>query len=296
MKIGRGFFAIIVIMALFLCPFSTCAEDIVTNPAQKKEATFIFWGNSVQSFEHYIVGNEIFVTTDMISALGINYVFNENDEYPNIFLSSHTGGYTMQFFMDNIYAVCGGVGYNLLQAPFVKDAKPFVPLKDLAIYFACSYEESFSENGATVNISPSAYADPSINYVNTRELESKTHYLVWVSKSDYKVRVYLGKNREWRFVKAFDCAIGAPKTPTIEGVFEYHQWQPRWYYDGYYCGPILRFYKGYAIHSTLIRYNGKPYDNRVGVKISHGCVRVRPEGIKWLSDYIPLGTTILVTG
>ncbi len=268
--------------------------DMVINPAWNKETVFKFNGNSVQGFEHHVSENEIFITCDILDALGINYVFNENDEHPNVFLSSQTGGYTMQFFMNNIYAVRGGVGYNLSVEPFVVNGKPFIPLHDLAIYFACSYsEESFSEYGNVINISPSAYSK--INYVNTRDLNSKTDYLVWVSKSDYKVNVYLGENGAWRFVKSFDCAIGAPSTPTVEGIFEYHQWQPKWDYDGYYCGPILRFYRGYAIHSTLIRYNGNPYDNRVGMKISHGCVRVRPEGIKWLSDYIPLGTTILVT-
>lgn len=263
-------------------------------PAWNKTASFNFNGISTQNFEHRIVGNEIFVTYDMLDSLGIKYVFNDKDEHPNVFLSSQTGEYTMQFFINNIYAVRGGVGYNLSEAPFVSDGKPFIPLRDMAVYFACSYsEESFSEYGAVVNISPSAYSK--LNYVNTRTLNSKTDYLVWVSKSDYKVNVYLGENGAWRFVKSFDCAIGAPSTPTIEGVFEYYQWQPRWSYSGYYCGPILRFYRGYAIHSTLIKYDGVPYDNRVGVKISHGCVRVRPEGIKWLSDFIPLGTTILVT-
>ena len=58
----------------------------------------------------------------------------------------------------------------------------------------------------------------------------------------------------------------------------------------------MRFYKGYALHSTLIRYNGTPYDNRVGVKISHGCVRIRPEGINWLVQNIPLYSRVLVTG
>jgi len=57
----------------------------------------------------------------------------------------------------------------------------------------------------------------------------------------------------------------------------------------------MRFYKGYALHSTLIGYNGTPYDNRVGVKISHGCVRMCPEDINWLAKNIPLYTRVLVT-
>ena len=99
---------------------------------------------------------------------------------------------------------------------------------------------------------------------------------------------------EWELIKRFDCAIGAPDRPTVEGQFTYFQWEPKWDYGTYYVGPVLRFYYGYALHSTLIKYNGEPYDNRTGVQISHGCVRLEKENIQWLSDYIPLKTKIYV--
>ena len=57
----------------------------------------------------------------------------------------------------------------------------------------------------------------------------------------------------------------------------------------------MRFRGGYAIHSTLIKYDGTPYDNRVGMKISHGCIRLRPEDINWLASITPLGTRIYIT-
>ena len=57
----------------------------------------------------------------------------------------------------------------------------------------------------------------------------------------------------------------------------------------------MRFYRGYALHSTLLRYDGSDADARLGKKISHGCVRLAPESINWMVDNVPLYTKIYVT-
>ncbi|MGN1097386.1 MAG: L,D-transpeptidase, partial [Clostridia bacterium] len=131
--------------------------------------------------------------------------------------------------------------------------------------------------------------------INSRGISSDTEYLVWVSKSEYTVRVYRGSEGNWKKINSFLCAIGAPSSPTCEGVYKYYQRQSRWEYPNYYCGPIMRFNGGFAIHSTLLRYNGTDYDGRVGARISHGCVRVRPENINWLAETVPLYSTIYIT-
>ena len=132
-------------------------------------------------------------------------------------------------------------------------------------------------------------------YIAQMGITSETPYLIWVSKANYKVSVFLKENERWDCIKTISCSIGAPKTPTVTGEFEYHQWQSRWQYDGYYVGPIMRFYQGYAIHTTLINNDGSDYDGRVGKMISHGCVRVRPDDMEWLTYYVPLNTKIYVT-
>ena len=133
------------------------------------------------------------------------------------------------------------------------------------------------------------------DFVNSKGITSKTDYLVWVSKKNFKVAVFINNDGEWKAEKFFSCSIGAPSTPTITGQFEYFSKEPRWSYNTYYVGPIMRFYKGYALHSTLIRYNGTIADGRLGMKISHGCVRLAPDDIQWLVDMIPLHTKIYVT-
>lgn len=143
---------------------------------------------------------------------------------------------------------------------------------------------------------PDDYGQTAVDFINNSGVGSKTDYLIWVSKSNFKVTVFLGSKGNWQYVKAFDCSIGAPSTPTITGEFEYFMYQPKWTYDTYYVGPVMRFApKGYAIHSTLIRYNGTPADGRLRMKISHGCVRVAPENIQWLVHYAPIGTRVYIT-
>ena len=132
-------------------------------------------------------------------------------------------------------------------------------------------------------------------HVNDKKIWSDTPYLIWVSKANFKVSVFLRENGKWNCIKTIGCSIGAPGTPTVTGQFKYYQYQKKWDYGSYYVGPIMRFYGGYAIHSTLVNNNGTDRDGRIGKMISHGCVRVRPENINWLTAYIPLGTKIYIT-
>ncbi len=132
-------------------------------------------------------------------------------------------------------------------------------------------------------------------FLQAHNFDSKTDYLIWVSKKNFTVSVFLKRDYGWDCIKQIPCSIGAPATPTITGEFTYHQYQNKWFYDKYYVGPVMRFYGGYAIHSTLVKYDETDYDARLGKKISLGCVRVLPKDARWLTDYVPLGTKIYVT-
>lgn len=132
-------------------------------------------------------------------------------------------------------------------------------------------------------------------FVNKQGIKSKTDYLVWVSKANHTVTVFLDRSGVWDEIKVFPCSIGAPSTPTITGQYEYFSKESRWSYQNYYVGPIMRFYRGYALHSTLLRYDGTDYDARVGENISLGCIRLEPENINWMVDMVPLQTKIYIT-
>lgn len=128
-----------------------------------------------------------------------------------------------------------------------------------------------------------------------RNIKSRTNYLIWVSRKDFKVTVFENKNEIWAEQKVFPCSVGAVSTPTITGEFDYFSKEKRWSYPTYYVGPIMRFYSGYALHSTLLRYDGSDADGRLGKRISHGCVRLRPADINWMAETIPLYSKVYVT-
>lgn len=131
-------------------------------------------------------------------------------------------------------------------------------------------------------------------FVNRSGISSRTSYLVWVSLSEYKTRVYQGSQYKWRPILEATCAIGAPSTPTVTGSFEYN-YKTRWDYGSYYVGPCLVFYRGYALHSVLLWQNGTEYDGRVGMKLSHGCIRLKKKDIDFIASTIPVGTRIYIT-
>ncbi len=243
-------------------------------------------------YPYCILGEEVYISENILSDMRIGY--EDKEEY--ISLNSESENLVMNFFVDNIYAQKNWVGYNLKKPVFSKDKNVFLPLYDIAEYFGCDIEKEENENGVTLNISSSKYKNnPLKDYVNSFDIESRTDYLIWISKKDYRVNLYLGENRKWRNIASYACALGAPETPTIEGEFEYCEYIQKWNYPYYYCGPVMRFYNGYALHSTLIKHNGELYDNRVEVNISHGCIRLVPEDIQYLVDYVPMGTKIIIT-
>ncbi|MBE7022742.1 MAG: hypothetical protein E7414_05970 [Ruminococcaceae bacterium] len=131
-------------------------------------------------------------------------------------------------------------------------------------------------------------------FVNSKGYQSSTDYLVWVHLETQKVNVFLKKEGRWCIERVFPCASGKNVTPTINGVFSYSELVKRWPYANYYVGPVMIFYGNYALHSTLLRYDGSVYDGTIGRPASNGCVRMNPEDIQWMTDYVPLKTTVVV--
>ena len=57
---------------------------------------------------------------------------------------------------------------------------------------------------------------------------------------------------------------------------------------------FIYFYGDYLFHSVLCWPNGAIADGRVGMALSHGCVRLEVQNAKWIYDNIPRGTTVVV--
>lgn len=262
-----------------------------------KEAIIRIPGVEQTLFYHCLTEDEVYVTVDLLEKLDIKCEKHYDEEKPYIVLSTDSE-HSARFYINDIYALFGYEGVNLAQPTFEIDSMPFVPLSKVATYFACNYavthEDSFCRE---ITLTPSVYSEKyaKAQRMNTSNISSKTNYMIWVSKKDFEVNIFKGSKNNWQLVTSFPCSIGKPSSPTVEGQFEYHQYQPIWKYDKYYCGPVMRFYRGYAFHSYLIKYDGTAYDDRLGMKVSAGCVRMHPKDIKWMVANIPMYTKVVVT-
>lgn len=58
---------------------------------------------------------------------------------------------------------------------------------------------------------------------------------------------------------------------------------------------VYTVYGNYLFHSVLYsKYNGSLMDGRVGIPLSHGCVRLQIDNAKWIYDNIPRGTKVVI--
>ncbi len=123
---------------------------------------------------------------------------------------------------------------------------------------------------------------------------SATNYLILVDTANCRVGVYQGSYGSWTPTKEFICSPGAPSTPTVKGQFTVQE-KGYVFGSGYSCYYYTQFYGAYLFHSVLYRQNSDVIlDGRLGQQLSHGCVRLAIENAKWIYDYIPRGTKVVI--
>lgn len=124
--------------------------------------------------------------------------------------------------------------------------------------------------------------------------ESSTKYLILVDTKNCRVAIYEGKKGNWSNIHYYKCAPGKASTPTVKGEFTV---KARGYYfdsGNSRCFWYTQFYGNYLFHSTLYNKNGTIQDNRTGIPLSHGCVRLEIQYAKWIYDNIPRNTKVVV--
>ncbi len=200
------------------------------------------------------------------------------------------------FFNDSYYAIINTIGTDMDSPSKIINGILYLPKDVFTSLFGASCTVIEEEGSLRIDLYTKEYNPNAKKYENTvANLTSDTDYLIWVSKKDFSVRLFTNDNNTWHFEKEFPCAIGKDDTPTCEGVYKYYEKITAWKYNNYYVGPVMRFNRGFALHSTLVRYDGTPYDDRVGVKISAGCIRMHPDDIQYLWDTVPLQSTVYVS-
>lgn len=126
---------------------------------------------------------------------------------------------------------------------------------------------------------------------------SATNWLILVDTARCKVAVFWGSQWNWELQYLWDCAPGKASTPTVKGRFSVGS-------RGYYfdsknarCFYYTQFYGNYLFHSVLYHQTSSPtwiMDGRVGIPLSHGCVRLDVWNAQWIYNNIPSNTRVYV--
>ncbi len=132
-------------------------------------------------------------------------------------------------------------------------------------------------------------------FMNTNTFYSDTPYFIIVNLDRKEVNIFQGTNKQWVLAQVFKCSIGKPSTPTKTGRFRINLKGTSFGEDeGFKCRYFTQFSGNYLFHSIVYNLDGSVQDGRIGLAISHGCVRLSLENAKWIYDNIPKDTQVIL--
>jgi lipoprotein-anchoring transpeptidase ErfK/SrfK len=132
-------------------------------------------------------------------------------------------------------------------------------------------------------------------FINSQNAASSTQYYIWVDTDNFRVNIFIGSKNNWKLVKSMKCSIGKNSTPTVKGNFKIGSRGPMFRVDSkIICKYYTQFKGNYLFHSVLLNNDGKVVDGRLGMKISHGCIRLAIEDAKYIYENIPTSTAVWV--
>ncbi len=123
---------------------------------------------------------------------------------------------------------------------------------------------------------------------------SATPYIMLVDRAANKVGILQGWQGAWSPIAYWDCSVGKASTPTVSGLFTIGSRGTSFDSYGVRCYWWTQFYGDYLFHSVPHYPGGGIQDGRLGIALSHGCVRLELDNAKWIYDNIPSGTTVYV--
>ena len=150
---------------------------------------------------------------------------------------------------------------------------------------------------ATASVPVDAVDEKTVAYfAGAMGMKSKTDYLIWTDLSRFKTYVLEYGDEGWQVIRTLPCALGDASHPTPSGTYAVdYKCTSIGKENQYLCRYALCFYGGYMYHSVLYDWGGKALiDERLGERISHGCVRLSPADSRWLYNQIPIGTTVFI--
>ena len=134
-----------------------------------------------------------------------------------------------------------------------------------------------------------------LNYLNNNNITSKTKYLLYTKLSNRHTYVFEKINDNWELKFKWQSTIGKQATQTIAGVYEVGIKYPVYKSETYSVKYVIQIFDDYYYHSIL--YNPDEVtikDDRLGLELSLGCIRLATDNAKWLYYYIPSTTKIII--
>lgn len=115
--------------------------------------------------------------------------------------------------------------------------------------------------------------------------KSKTNYIIIVDTTSNSLNVF----KEGKLFKTYTIAVGKPSTPSPIGTWKITN-KDTWGegFGGRWMGFNVPWGR-YGIHGTI-------FPNSIGWNSSHGCIRMKNKEVKELYNYIPIGTTVIISG
>ncbi|MHC1721036.1 MAG: MBL fold metallo-hydrolase [Clostridiaceae bacterium] len=131
--------------------------------------------------------------------------------------------------------------------------------------------------------------------VNSYNCSSSTGYYIYVNLTSHVLCILTGSRYNWTIKYVFPCTVGTPETPTITGMYTVRAKGLYFITDNdLICKYYTQIYGNYLMHSILYYPDGRIADARLGMNLSHGCIRLATENAKYIYDNIPAGTGIWI--
>lgn len=149
--------------------------------------------------------------------------------------------------------------------------------------------------GAYYYLNSSGAWDPNADpmYRKAQGYSSNTNWLILCDTTRNQVCIYWGSKGNWKLQKNWTCTTGAWDTPTVLGQFTVGA-KGYVFGSGFSCYYYTQFCGNYLFHSVTYYQNTfNIMDGRLGMNLSHGCVRLQIDNAKWIYDNIPSGTKVV---
>lgn len=137
-----------------------------------------------------------------------------------------------------------------------------------------------------------AVADPML--LKAQSYSSRTGNLILVNRSTHKVSVFSGSQGNWQQIRSFSCTDG---NATPNGTFTIGSHTLYFGNEkGYTCWYATQITGDILFHSVLYNVGSQTsiQDGRLGIRVSHGCIRLNISDAEYIYKNIPSGTTVVL--